>query len=616
MPRPAPSLAAAATALTLWLLPTAASAQNFVAVTDSTNPILQVTAAGTYTGAAWVDVDDDGLQDLFIVRRRPIFRNLGGGNFEVVSGVINGQGQQLAPTWSDYDNDGDIDLFMSGNPVGATGKGSVLHRNDGGWNFTPITTGDIGDLVNNGGWSAAWGDFDNDSYTDLIVAAANGFGGVSWPNRLFHNNQDGTFTSIDTTAVTDSLDAHTVATWSDYDDDGDTDLFIGSGEVSALTPDNLFRNMTQELGGGDWGFERITTAPIATDDVDGQVWNWIDYDNDGDLDGYLTNYTFAKTNDLYRNDGGTYLAMTSTDVGDIVNTPSAALANIWGDFDNDGDLDCFITNDGPAQNHLWVNNGDGTFTQDITSPAVTENGPHYGVCYADYDNDGDLDLYVHGNTATKRLFRNDLANGNGYLNVKLVGGGAGLSNVSALGAKVKVKATIGGNAVWQRREVSAMNSFNAMNMLNLHFGLGDATVVDSLVVEWPAGGVETYTNVSVNLFLTLREGVDPTDAAAVLTQSKISWLRQNSPNPFRPSTSIGFGIPSAGNVSLKIFDTAGRHVRTLVDGPRTAGRYAEPWDGRDSTGRPVAAGVYLYRLQAAGEGGRSVDETRKMTLLK
>ncbi|MGH2571085.1 MAG: FlgD immunoglobulin-like domain containing protein, partial [bacterium] len=95
-----------------------------------------------------------------------------------------------------------------------------------------------------------------------------------------------------------------------------------------------------------------------------------------------------------------------------------------------------------------------------------------------------------------------------------------------------------------------------------------------------------------------------------------SWLRQNAPNPFRPSTSIAFGIPDAGNVHLRIFDTAGRLVRTLVDEPRAAGRWAEPWDGRDAAGRPVAAGVYLYRLEASGEGGRSVDETRKMTLLR
>jgi hypothetical protein len=154
-----------------------------------------------------------------------------------------------------------------------------------------------------------------------------------------------------------------------------------------------------------------------------------------------------------------------------------------------------------------------------------------------------------------------------------------------------------------------------MNMLNVHFGLGDATAVDSLVIEWPAGGVDVYTDVPANLFLVLEEGSNPTDAPDLAARPAVSCLRQNAPNPFRPSTSIGFSVPSAGDVRLRIFDAAGRLVRTLVDEPRTVGRWAEAWDGRDTAGRPVAAGVYLYRLEASGEGGR-VDETRKMTLLR
>jgi hypothetical protein len=174
---------------------------------------------------------------------------------------------------------------------------------------------------------------------------------------------------------------------------------------------------------------------------------------------------------------------------------------------------------------------------------------------------------------------------------------------------------IDGSPVWQRREVSAMSSFNAMNMLNVHFGLGDATAIDSLVIEWPAGGVDVYTDVPVNVFLARTEG-SPTGAPDLAARPALSWLRQNTPNPFRPSTTIGFGIPAAGNVRLRIFDTAGRLVRTLVDEHRVAGRWLQAWDGRDATGRPVAAGVYLYRLEVSGEGGRSVDESRKMTLLR
>jgi hypothetical protein len=128
--------------------------------------------------------------------------------------------------------------------------------------------------------------------------------------------------------------------------------------------------------------------------------------------------------------------------------------------------------------------------------------------------------------------------------------------------------------------------------------------------------VDAYTDVPANRFLVLTEGSNPSDVPDLAARPGASCLRQNAPNPFRPSTSIGFSTPSAGDVRLRIFDGAGRLVRTLVDEPRAAGRWLETWDGRDAAGRPVAAGVYLYRLEVTGEGGRRVDETRKMTLLK
>jgi hypothetical protein len=273
-----------------------------------------------------------------------MYRNLGGGAFAAMNATILNQGAALGTTWADTDNDGDLDMYLSGT-VNIT-NGSNYYRNDGGFTFTRITTGDIGNSLFNSGWGTAFGDIDNDAFVDLVIAAANNFGGVNHPNRLLMNNGDGTFTNDVSTVVTDSLDAFTIPSWSDYDLDGDIDLFIGSGEVQQLSPDNLFRNLLVE--NGTWGFEQITTAPIATDFVDGQVWNWIDYDNDGDLDGYLTNYNTPLPNHLYRNDAGSYVRMTEAEVGPIVGGAAAGLASVWGDYDHDGDLDCLVTNDGPA----------------------------------------------------------------------------------------------------------------------------------------------------------------------------------------------------------------------------------------------------------------------------
>lgn len=590
---------------------TPASAQNFVAVQDSTNPIVAATVSGQYTGAAWIDVDGDGLLDLSIVRKAPVYRNLGGGNFALANLALPAQNQTLAMTWADYDNDGDPDCYFSGN--NAFASGSALYRNEGSFTFTRITTGDVGNVLFNSGWGCAFGDIDNDSWVDIVVAAANGFGGVNHPNRLLYNNGDGTFTNIDSTVVSDSLDAHTVATWSDYDLDGDIDLFVGSGEVAQLSPDNLFRNVLTESG--DWGFDRITTSPIATDFVDGQVWNWIDYDNDGDLDAYQTNYTSTLPNHLYRNDAGAYVSMTAGDVGTIVSELGPALANLWGDFDNDGDQDCLVTYDfGPCD--LFLNDGDGTFSQDLASAIATAAGPHYGATAGDYDRDGDLDLYVNGTTATKRLYRNDLGGTNSWIELTLVGAGApGGSNVSALGAKVRAKATIAGSPRWQLREVSAQNSFNSMNMLDVHFGLGDASVVDSLVIEWPAGGVQVFRNVPANRVYRMLEGVDPTDAPAFGLVSQGVRLAPNAPNPFASSTTIEYELGRPARAHLAVYDVGGRLVRTLVEGEMSAGRHTFTWDGRDGARRAVGAGVYFYRLRAREDGARAdFVATRRMTL--
>jgi len=331
------------------------------------------------------------------------------------------------------------------------------------------------------------------------------------------------------------------------------------------------------------------------------VWNWVDYDNDGDLDGFQTNYTAPVANNLYRNDSGTYVRMTGGDVGTIVTDSNSALASVWGDYDNDGDLDCLVTNDGISTNDYFINNGDGTFSQDFASALVANNGPHYGAAAADYDLDGDLDMYVHGTTATKELFRNDLSNGNHWVEMELIGAGApGGSNVSALGARVRAKATISGVPTWQMREVSAQNSFNSMNMLDVHFGLGNAAVIDSLEITWPAGGVQVFTGVGADKRYEFTEGADPTGAELGAASGAGLRLLPSRPNPFAGSTVVAFDLPRADDVQVRVFDVTGREIRTLFRGRAEAGRHSLDWDGRDATGHATAAGVYLVRLRGSG----------------
>jgi len=585
--------------------------QVFTKITDANNPVVSDGTSGFYIGASWIDFDNDGLLDLY-VSRQVLYRNLGNGNFEKITTALANQGPVQGNSWADYDNDGDIDCFV----VTSASNDSYLYRNDGGGIFTKITSGLIGDAVHNSGWGCSWADYNNDGYVDLVIAAPNDFGIVNHPSRFYENNGDGTFSRIDTTLFTTQLAPYTVPTWSDYDLDGDIDLFIGSGPATGiLARDYLFKNLLKETGNPY--LDRIDTSIIGTDLVDGQVWNWIDYDNDGDMDAFLTNYKSAEPNNLYRNEGNQYfIKTTSQQVGTIVSDPGLGLTNVWGDFDNDGALDCIVTND-DFPNRYYKNNNDGTFTRIFNLEITAGNGPHFGITAGDYNKDGFLDLYIAGTNQTKGLFRNDSHNGHSWVNIKCIGvGGSTGSNFSAIGTKIKAKTTINGNPVWQIREVSSQNSFNAMNMLNVHFGFGDAVIIDSLVIEWTRGIKDVYINVEVNKFYEAVEGigislVTPVNDELHTNPSEFN-LFQNYPNPFNPSTTISYSLPQEAVVSILIYNMIGQKIRTLIDfKDYSAGMYETNWNGRDDFGKEVASGTYIYRMHAG-----DIIKSRKLILLR
>nr|MBP6673579.1 VCBS repeat-containing protein [Bacteroidota bacterium] len=280
--------------------------------------------------------------------------------------------------------------------------------------------------------------------------------------------------------------------------------------------DYLFKNVLKETGAPT--LQRMTEGIIASEGVDGQVWNWIDYDNDGDLDAYLTNFSAVSENNLYRNDQGVYKKMTPSDVGPIVLFNNFSLANIWADFDNDGDLDCFITRDESRKCFYYINNGNGTFSTVDSVPMVKKNGPHIGASAGDYDNDGDMDLFVVSGTSLNELYRNEQSSVNNWFKVQVHGFPL---NRSAVGAKVKVKAVINGKPFWQIREISAQNSFNGHNSPIAHFGLGDAAVIDSLVVEWLSGSRSVMTNVASKQSLVITENAAPEYLRAVFYGDKV-----------------------------------------------------------------------------------------------
>ncbi|NNE44082.1 MAG: T9SS type A sorting domain-containing protein, partial [Gemmatimonadetes bacterium] len=287
-----------------------------------------------------------------------------------------------------------------------------------------------------------------------------------------------------------------------------------------------------------------------------------DYDNDGDVDLFVPHAPTGTTvPDLWRNDGGTFVLADTSTVGDILSALPGPQASEWADYDSDGDLDMFVIN--------------------LRPNPVPIGAPR-----------------------RNRLYRNE-GTSNGWLHVSLEGS---VSNRSGIGAVIRAYAVIGGQPVQQVREVvGGPTAFEFQRELRAHFGLGDAAVVDSVVVEWPSGAVQRLTGVAVDQSLVVQE------AAAVgtpLPQSGAVPALRVSPNPFRGRTDVSLALAAPGPVRITVFDVTGRAVRRLADGEWPAGTVRIPWDGRDGAGRAVAPGIYFIRLL----GSESTDAVKTVVL--
>ncbi|HSG98980.1 MAG TPA: FG-GAP-like repeat-containing protein, partial [candidate division Zixibacteria bacterium] len=217
----------------------------------------------------------------------------------------------------------------------------------------------------------------------------------------------------------------------------------------------------------------------------------------------------GQNNDFYTNNGdGTF---TEVLLGELVNDGGASQSVAWADFDNDADLDLLVTNGFGTiadVNFLYWNNGDGTFTRELSGALVTDPGWALGCATGDFDKDGDLDIAIGkglGDTENNALYFNDGA-ANSWLEVRLEGG---ISPRTPIGARVRALATVGGSPVWQMREIQSPTAFGGPGLF-AWFGLGDATIVDSLVIDWPSGELTELAGVAVNQYLTINEcGADP-----------------------------------------------------------------------------------------------------------
>jgi len=495
------------------------------------------------------------------VRLRGVGRPPRPGGFQAVgdSAGLGGPGREFGVAWGDFNGDGRPDLYVAR----SGGRPASLHRNNGdsgagrsgestaGWTFTDVAA-DAGVTNDRDGSAAVWGDFDGDGDLDLFVTNFN------QPNRLYRNDS-GKFTDIAPALGLDDAGAGMGAAWADFDNDGDLDLFVAN-----FGPNRLYRNdsgrftdiapalgVADSLGSsvqpawGDYNGDGRIDLYVAASGKDHLYRNegsrfvdigdslrvvdrnsdpsfgaaWGDFDNDSDLDLFVTG--FNSPSRLYRNDRVAGRSGESTEGWRFVdvdllkdNGTWKARGAVWVDYDNDGDLDLYLVRSG--QSNLLYRNDAGNFTEVGATLSVNSVGDGRGVAVADFDGDGAPDLYVSNQDRPGRLYRNREAEG-GWVAARLVGT---RSTRDAIGARVR--AVVNGRALLQ--EVSGGSSHLSQSGATLLFGVGRAERMDSLTVRWPSGIVQALRDLPEGRLARIEETPPSPPARIALTASATSLI--------------------------------------------------------------------------------------------
>ena len=354
------------------------------------------------TGATWGDYDADGDLDLYVTNWASsvsnsinrLYRNNGNGSFTDIanSAGVGDFRNSVAAAWADYDNDGNLDLYVVN-----FFEQDQLYRNNGNGTFSRVTSSAGVNVISQGDeTNVVWGDYNGDGLLDIYVCKRR------FRNTLYHNNGNGTFSEIGEVAgVADARDSEAAA-WADYDGDGDQDLYVVNREQNNA----LYKN------NGSGGFTEVA-CEVSIDNTDvGRGVSWIDFDLDGDFDLYVVN---VGGNALYRNDGND--TFTNVASGDIKNTGSSWISwtSSWADYDADGEIDVFVANGAESksgQASALILQSGGQFSE-ATSPSGISTSVSSAISSsaADFDRDFDVDLYVVNSSFpgfdASTLYRND-----------------------------------------------------------------------------------------------------------------------------------------------------------------------------------------------------------------
>jgi hypothetical protein len=485
---------------------------------------------------AWGDYDNDGDLDLYvshgswtvsviIEQADVLYRNNGDGTFTDVlaqAGLEKNTGDARDAGFMDYDNDGYLDLYV-GNFVGVTKH--IFYHNNGDGTFADVTR-EIGMEFPIGTLAFTFGDYDSDGDLDIYFAQP----WASGPTVFYENKGDGTFTDATDRSGLDARNGFDVAS-GDYDNDGDLDIYLSTGMGEYVSP-VLHRN------NGDGTFTDVAEQAGVSEERAGRGVAFFDYDNDCDLDIYVVGWDSPSR--LYRNNGDGTFADVTVEAGVLIASVDGRFT--VGDYDNDGYMDIFVLES--HQTKLFHNNGDGTFTEVAREAGVwmlvNSGTSGSGCAFADYDNDGDLDLYVADYRGTDAIFRND-GSDNNWLHVKLAGT---ISNIDGVGARVMVQA----GELSMIREITSGNSHSQRPLL-AHFGLGKNARADTVEIRWPSGQVDVLRDIPANRFIMVGEGAGIIEARIAVSVTRIS-PQEGRVTGGEPIAIFGAGFPAEAIVTI------------------------------------------------------------------
>ncbi len=447
--------------------------------------LLNGTPAGTTSGLSWYDYNRDGWDDLTVGQGSAeimLYRNIQG-TLQLVYAFPNTT-QVKSFQWVDYDNDGDADLFVC-----AVNASCRLWRNNGGLNFTDVSINLNLPAPGEDSMGASWGDYDRDGWLDVYVC---NYFGVNW---LLRNKGDGTFEDVaPALGVGNGVKPTYMCSWVDYDNDCLLDLYVGN---DLNQPNEMYKNTGS-------GFVAVGAEIGLAYSIESMGISWSDYDNDLDLDVYITNA--ASGNKLLRNDDGVF-SDVAVAAGVAVNALSWGC--LWMDFDHDGRDDLHVGTQAPLVqqnvNFLLRQLPDTTFTN-ISLP--TDIGSCFASAKGDLNNDGFWDFADSFVLPTSfKVWRNNGVGGNWVkLSLRGING-----NTDAIGSKLYY--SHGGQTHYT--QTFCGESFFGQDSQYEILSLGSSTSLDSLRVEWPSGRIEHYYNLPINSVTALIEGAGQSSSMTV-----------------------------------------------------------------------------------------------------